>query len=165
MCVCVCVCVCVRARAHSHSSVSNSATPWIAAHQVPLSMKFSRQEYWSDCHFLLQEIFQIQGYWVWKLHLLCLLHWQADSLWLSYLKGPHSGMNWHNINVKISQKFTQWVLWDWGSYPSSEPVVKCLGEVRKMPAKRQGMDWVSKQRNRYTGNCMFKSRVLHICGI
>ena len=27
--------------------MSNSATPWTAAHQVPLSMGFSRQEYWS----------------------------------------------------------------------------------------------------------------------
>ena len=31
----------------SHSDVSNSATPWTVAHQAPLSMKFSRQEYWS----------------------------------------------------------------------------------------------------------------------
>ena len=27
--------------------VSNSAIPWIVAHQAPLSMGFSRQEYWS----------------------------------------------------------------------------------------------------------------------
>ena len=31
----------------SHSVVSDSATPWTVAHQVPLSMEFSRQEYWS----------------------------------------------------------------------------------------------------------------------
>ena len=31
----------------SHSVVSDSATPWTAAHQAPLSMGFSRQEYWS----------------------------------------------------------------------------------------------------------------------
>ena len=30
------------------------ATPWIVARQAPLSMVFSRQEYWSGCHFLLQ---------------------------------------------------------------------------------------------------------------
>ena len=40
--VCVCVCMCV-----SHSVVSNSATPWTEAGQAPLSMGFSRQEYWS----------------------------------------------------------------------------------------------------------------------
>ena len=31
-----------------------SATPWTAAFQVPLSMGFSRQEYWSGCHCLLR---------------------------------------------------------------------------------------------------------------
>ena len=31
-------------------------TPWTATRQPPLSMEFSRQEYWSGvCHFLLQE--------------------------------------------------------------------------------------------------------------
>ena len=29
------------------SAVSNSVTPWSAARQAPLSMGFSRQEYWS----------------------------------------------------------------------------------------------------------------------
>ena len=29
------------------SVVSDSAAPWTEARQVPLSMKFSRQEYWS----------------------------------------------------------------------------------------------------------------------
>ena len=28
------------------------ATPWIVAHQAPLSMKFSRKEYWSGLPFL-----------------------------------------------------------------------------------------------------------------
>ena len=49
--VCVCMCVCVRAHAcaHARSIMSNSLwpPPWTAAHQVPLSMGFSRQEYWS----------------------------------------------------------------------------------------------------------------------
>ena len=31
----------------SHSVVSDSATPWTAAHQAPPSMGFSRPEYWS----------------------------------------------------------------------------------------------------------------------
>ena len=31
----------------SHSVVSNSVTPWTVACQAPLSMEFSRQEYWS----------------------------------------------------------------------------------------------------------------------
>ena len=31
------------------------------AHQVPPFMEFSRQEFWSSCHFLLQAIFPAQG--------------------------------------------------------------------------------------------------------
>ena len=31
----------------SHSVVSDSVIPWIAASQAPLSMGFSRQEYWT----------------------------------------------------------------------------------------------------------------------
>ena len=31
----------------SHSVVSDSVTPWTVARQAPLSMEFSRQEYWS----------------------------------------------------------------------------------------------------------------------
>ena len=31
----------------SHSRVQLLATPWTAAHQAPLSMVFSRQEYWN----------------------------------------------------------------------------------------------------------------------
>ena len=41
LCVCVCVCVCV-----SRSVMSNSVTPWTVTHQAPLSMEFSRQDYW-----------------------------------------------------------------------------------------------------------------------
>ena len=38
-----------------------------------------------DCHFLLQGIFPTKGL---NLHLLWLLHWQADSLPLSHLGSP-----------------------------------------------------------------------------
>ena len=47
MCVCVCVCVCVHALSH----VRLFAIPWTVAHQAPLSMGFSRQEYWSGWPF------------------------------------------------------------------------------------------------------------------
>ena len=52
-------------------------TLWTEALQAPLSMGFSRQEYWSGCHALLQEIFLDQGS---NPRLLCLLHWQVGSL-------------------------------------------------------------------------------------
>jgi len=32
--------------------MSDSATPWTIAHQAPLTMGFSRQEYWSGLPFL-----------------------------------------------------------------------------------------------------------------
>ena len=48
---CVCVCVCANAQLPSHAQLF--ATPWTVACQTPLSMGFSRQEYWSGCHFLL----------------------------------------------------------------------------------------------------------------
>ena len=32
------------------SGVSNSATTWTVVHQAPLSLEFSRQEYWSEEH-------------------------------------------------------------------------------------------------------------------
>ena len=50
---------------------------WTIACQAPLSMGFSRQEYWSGLLLLLQGIFLTQGS---NLHLSSPLHWQAGSL-------------------------------------------------------------------------------------
>ena len=70
-CVCVCLCLC----AYTLSRVRLFATPWTVAHQAPLSIGVSRQEYWAGCHFLLQGILPTQ---VSNLCLLGLLHWQVD---------------------------------------------------------------------------------------
>ena len=67
----------LKVKVKSLSRVQLFATPWTAAHQAPPSMGFSRQEYWSGCHFLLQGIFLTQGS---NPHLFRLLHWQAGSL-------------------------------------------------------------------------------------
>ena len=48
-------------RAQSFSHISLSVTPWTVAHQAPLSMEFSRQEYWGGLLFPLQGIFLSQG--------------------------------------------------------------------------------------------------------
>ena len=54
--------------------VSNSfGTTWTVAHQAPLSMGFSRQEYWSKLPFLLPGHHPHP-------RLLHLLHWQLDFL-------------------------------------------------------------------------------------
>ena len=58
----------------------NSANPWTIAHQAPLSMEFSRQEYWSGLPFPTQGS---------NLRLLSLLHWQAGSLPLAPPGKPH----------------------------------------------------------------------------
>ena len=55
-CVCVCACVCVCVCAQSLSCVQLFATPWSVTIQVPLSMEFSRQEYWSGLPFPLSGI-------------------------------------------------------------------------------------------------------------
>ena len=51
VCVCVSLCVCVCVCVLSH--VLLFMTPWTIAHQDPLSLGFSRQEYWSGLPFPL----------------------------------------------------------------------------------------------------------------
>ena len=65
------------------SVVSDSATPWTVAHQAPLSMGFSRQEYWSGLPFPTPGDLPDQG---WNLHLLlgrwvlyCWATWEAND--------------------------------------------------------------------------------------
>ena len=64
------------------SRVLICVTLWTLAHQVPLSMGFSRQVYWSGLPFPPPRDLSNQGS---NLCLLQLLHWQADSLPLSNL--------------------------------------------------------------------------------
>ena len=62
----------------SLSCVQLLAIPWTVAHQAPLSLRFPRQEYWSGLPFPSPGDLPNPG-------LLCLLHWQADSLSLCHL--------------------------------------------------------------------------------
>ena len=59
-------------------SCQTLAIPWTVAREALLSMGFSRQEYWSGCHFLLQRIFPTQ-----KLN-LGLLHCRQILYQLTY---------------------------------------------------------------------------------
>ena len=45
----------------SHDVLCVYATPWTVAHQAPLSMGFSRQEYWSGLPFLSPGVLAVQG--------------------------------------------------------------------------------------------------------
>ena len=85
------MCVCV-----SCSVVSNSATPWTAAHQDSLSMKFSRQEYWSGLPFPSPEDLPDLGTEPGSPAL------QADALPSELLGKPHiahnRSLNWNFMN-------------------------------------------------------------------
>ena len=59
------------------SHVQFFKTLWTVAHQAPLSMRFSRQEFWSGLPCLPSRDLPVQGS---NLHLLCLLYWQVGSL-------------------------------------------------------------------------------------
>ena len=67
------------------SHVQLFVTPWSVAHQAPLSMGFSRQEYWSGLPGILPRDRHDPGIELTSLHLL---HWQVDSLPLSHLRSP-----------------------------------------------------------------------------
>ena len=70
----------------SRSAVSDSfVTPWTVACQAPLSMGFSKHEYWSGLPFPTPGDFLTQGL---NLHLLHLQHRQAGSLPLVSLGKP-----------------------------------------------------------------------------
>ena len=86
----VCACVCVLSR------VRPFVTPWTVTYQAPLSIRFSRQEYWSGLLFPLQKIFLAQGL---NSCLVCLLHWQTDSLALHLSYGD------------LQLKWKEWWLW------------------------------------------------------
>ena len=60
------------------SVVSNSATQWAVVRQAPLSMEFSRQEYWSGLSLPTPE--DLPNPVIKPESPLHLLHWQVDSL-------------------------------------------------------------------------------------
>ena len=66
----------------------------IDSYQAPLSMEFSRQEYWSTLSFPTPRISLTQ-----RLNpcLLCILHWQVDSFPLSHLGSPSFPLDSSNI--------------------------------------------------------------------
>ena len=71
--------------AQSHLVVSDSAIPWTIACQASLSMGFPGKNTGVGCHSILQGIFPTQRS---NPHLL---HWQADSTPVSYLRSPYEG--------------------------------------------------------------------------
>ena len=78
----------------SHSVMTDSATPWTAVHQAVCPWDSPGKNARVGCLFLLQRIFLTQGS---NPRLLCLLHWQTDSLPRSHLGSPIQ-MNYRNSN-------------------------------------------------------------------
>ena len=71
----------------SHSVVSNSlGSNRLQPARLLCPLNFPGKNTGVGCHFLLQGLFPVQRY---TLHLLCLLHWQVDSLPLHHLGNPH----------------------------------------------------------------------------
>ena len=93
-CVCVCVCVCVYvceiyASVRVPSVMSDSVTPWTVVCQTPLYMGFTQQEYCSGLP--LPPPGDLDP------GILCLLHWQADSLPLCHQRSPCVHVYWTQI--------------------------------------------------------------------
>ena len=96
-CLCAQVCVCAFSVAKSCPALCDPvdcSMPRSSVHGI-----FPGKNFGVGCHFLLQGIFPTQGS---NPGLLCLLHWQADSLPLSHLRRPpaqgsHPQMTTHSI--------------------------------------------------------------------
>ena len=80
------------------SHVWHFVTLWAVACQAPLSMGFSRQEYWSGCHYVLQRIFPTQGL---NPHQDCILSPCLFNLYAEYIM-RNAGMEEAQAGIKIA---------------------------------------------------------------
>ena len=100
-------------------------TPWTIAHQVPLSMGFSRLESWSALPPPSPEGLPTQGL------NPCLLHWQAGSLPLSHRGSPACKVAPYKLSIVsiilkpgVQLVAEQSLFTDWRSFlppPSQQP--------------------------------------------
>ena len=81
------------------SCIQLFATPWTVARQAPLSMEFSRQEYWSGLPFPAPGDLSVAGIEPTSpaSSLSCLLHWQEDSLILQHQGSPTATVSITNV--------------------------------------------------------------------
>ena len=137
------------------SCVRLSVILWTVAHQAPLSMECSRQEYWSlcpwnvpgkntgvGCHLLLQGNFPTQGS---NPHLLHLLHWQVDSLPLRHLESPH----WSSGPFKLSTML--WIMSMSKDTHTLHSFIHCYGWIH-IPETRGRRTWKNEGEQLFT-NC------------
>ena len=92
---------------------------------------FSDKSTGMSCHFLLQEIFPTQG------SNLCLLHWQADSLFLYHLGNP-----WDQVRG-INFDHLTWIVCDFGWFYSEKTQTLVLGKIEDRKRRgQQRMRWL-----------------------
>ena len=75
----------MKLKVKSLSCVQLFETPWTEAQQAPLSIRFSRQEYWSELPLPPPEELPNPGT---EPVSPSLLHWQVDALLLSHRGSP-----------------------------------------------------------------------------
>ena len=80
--------------AQLQSHVQVFLTPWTVAHQAPLSMRFSREEYWSELTFPSSEDLRPRDQTCVSC-ISCVGRW--DSLPLSNLGNPDNYIKWTQI--------------------------------------------------------------------
>ena len=75
-----------KVKVKSLSRVRLLATPWTAAHQVPPSMGFSRQEYWSGVLLHLESCYLADFWQTHTLNLSLQSKYDISTLWKCFLK-------------------------------------------------------------------------------
>ena len=110
------------------------ATPWIIAHQVPLSMGFPRQEYWSGFAISYSRGSSCPRD---RTHISCTpLHWQMYSLPLHHLGNPQRmGEDLKRLKleeIKLCSYSTRWIQ-DWTATGIS------YSRVRRMTEKQRSL--------------------------
>ena len=101
-------------------------SPGSVAHQVPLSMEFSRQQSWSGLPFPFPGVFLTQEL---NPRLLCLLHCRQTLYPLSHQENPY---------IYILEKATHSSTLAWRIPWKEEP-----GRLQSMGPQRVGYDWMT----------------------
>ena len=115
------------------SCVQPFVTHWTVVFQAPLSMGFSRREYWSGLPFPPPRDLP---YWGMEPCLLCLQHWQSGSLPLAPSGKPMASM-------------MQWT-WTWANFRRQWGTGR-PGMLQPMGSQRVRHDWVTEQQQRFSG--------------
>ena len=90
-------CVCAQPR-------PTLCNPMDCSHQAPLSMEFSRQEYWNGLPFPSQGIFLTQES---NPHLLCLLHQQVDGFFTTKPAGAYNKCKQSDYKAERGEYFEE----------------------------------------------------------